>query len=391
MSRSQGPDTHATRRRRRGMSAAAVLLPLLVLAGCSGNTTPPQGVTRSNAWLHATVSCASGEHCSAYFRWGQAGSALSNKTATLGPFDGPVDNFDFHQQIGGLQPNVTYAYQICGNSQQGNGFVCVGPNGSDTQQQFTTPTFVDSFEGATFPQVFQTGAWCGDCGSGANGKLLDGSGAYFNQVTPSGYSADDGSKVAEAGLTTTSTRAEIQCHSTAPSYQCAGGEGSELFYRWSFRIPSNVTIPDQPFPTRPNIMQTKPSVVACYGGGMVIRPVAGDSTRVDLRQNIRGGTITDPSGSCTLSSADTLYSLGNFTKDAWHDVLLHAKWSESGSGFEEMWIDGVQVMPRQTRPTLIHGAASQMFRLGLYNSVNDAGGTNWHVDYDNVSVGLGSP
>lgn len=244
-----------------------------------------------------------------------------------------------------------------------------------------TVTFADSFEGATFPQVFATGAWNA-------GKLLDGTGAYFNQITPSGYSAVDGTKVSEAGLTTSSTRAEIQCHRKTTPDLCAGGEGTEFFYDYSFRVPSDVTIPNQPFATRPNIMQTKPETQACYGGGMVIWPGT-DPAKFELRQNIRGGNITNSSGGCTFDVADTVYFMGSFTKGAWHHVVIHAKWSTNAAvGFEEMWIDGVQVLPRQTRPTLIVGETSMMFRLGIYNSVNNNGsGTNWHVEYDNVKVG----
>jgi hypothetical protein len=256
-----------------------------------------------------------------------------------------------------------------------------------------TTTFQDSFEGLTFPQVFAMGAWCGDCGVAANGKHLDGPGAYFNQVTPVGYVAAQGTKVAEAGLTSTSTRAEIQCHRyVTPDPRCAGGEGTEWVYEWSFRIPSDVAIPDQPHDRRPNIMQTKTAgPVGCYGGGLVVRRNA-DPGKFDLRQSIRGGTITDPNGGCTMDLPEVSVPLGTFTKGAWHRVILHARWSSNPSiGFERMWIDGVEVMPKQTRATLIAGATSQMFRLGLYNSINDqpAGNTNnWRVQYDDVRIGI---
>lgn len=248
-----------------------------------------------------------------------------------------------------------------------------------------TVTFQDSFEGGTFPQVFATGAW-------NSGKLFAGSGMYFNQITPSGYSAVDGTKVADSGLTANSQRSEIQCHRDS-SYAgggnlCAGGLGSEFFYEWSFRIPSTVAIPDQPHDRRPNLMQTKPEQGAdpsCYGGGMVVRRHPTDSTKFELRQSIRGGTITDPNGGCTFQAADTTYFLGSFDKGAWHRVVLHAKWAATTSGFEEMWIDGTQVMPMQSRPTAPTTLTKQDFRLGLYNSINNAA---WNVQYDHVKIGV---
>ncbi|HEX8648666.1 MAG TPA: heparin lyase I family protein, partial [Thermoleophilaceae bacterium] len=242
-----------------------------------------------------------------------------------------------------------------------------------------TVTFQDSFEGATFPQTQQTGAW-------NSGKLIDGNGGYFNQVTPSGFSAVDGTKIAESGLTTTSTRSEIQCHSESAPIKCAGGEGSEWVYEWSVRIPSTVTVPNQPHPRRPNIMQTKPRDAGCYGGGMVVWPST-DSTKFELRQNIRGGTITDPNGGCTMDVTDTVHLLGTFTKGDWHRVVFHAKWSTSATtGFQEMWIDGVKVMQKQTRPTMIVDPSGDaiLFRLGIYNSIN---ASNWNVQYDHVKIG----
>jgi hypothetical protein len=215
---------------------------------------------------------------------------------------------------------------------------------------------------------------------------------YFNQITPSGYSAVEGTKVVDSGLTSSSTRSEIQCHRSSaygPDNICAGGLGSEFFYEWSFRIPSTVAIPDQPHDRRPNLMQTKPEQgndPTCYGGGLVVRRHPTDSTKFELRQNIRGGTITgDVNTGCTFQTPDTVYFLGSFSKGVWYRVVLHAKWSATTSGFEEMWIDGVEVMPRQNRATVPTTLTKQDFRLGLYNSINNAA---WNVQYDHVKVGV---
>ena len=258
-----------------------------------------------------------------------------------------------------------------------------------------TVQFQDSFEGSTFPEVFGTGAWNA-------AALLDGTGAFANQVTPSGYSAYQGTKVAEIGLTDTSTRAEIQCHKDTTPNRCAGPNGgSEMFYEWSFRVPSGQALPDgvlnssEIHQTRPNLTQTKPVGADCYGGGMVIHPATnGNSSQFQLYQNIRGGSYTSGSG-CTVPN-QLFYNLGSFTKDTWHRVLMHVNWSTSATGgFMEMWIDGTQVMPLQTRATLLNGATKQMFRIGLYNSENTESSSKpgddawtWKVQYDDVKIGI---
>jgi hypothetical protein len=121
---------------------AGLAVPLVVLAGCSGNTTPPTSVTQTGADLHASVSCSSGENCSMYFKYGLAKNGvtgLNTQTATYGPAAGPYSNTPTTVPVSGLQANTTYGYQACGNAQPGGQFYCVGPDGlSNTMQEFTT-------------------------------------------------------------------------------------------------------------------------------------------------------------------------------------------------------------------------------------------------------------
>jgi hypothetical protein len=122
---------------------ASLALPLVVLAGCSGNTTAPQNVTQTSAELHASVSCGSGENCSMYFKWGLADngvSGLNNQTPTTNPpVAGPFSNADAHWPINNLQPGTTYGYQVCGNAQPGQTFFCAGNDGlNNTMTEFTT-------------------------------------------------------------------------------------------------------------------------------------------------------------------------------------------------------------------------------------------------------------
>jgi hypothetical protein len=119
---------------------AGAVVPLVLLAGCSGNTTPPQSVTQTSAELHATVSCNSGEHCSMYFKYGLADGSMNLQSPTYGPFAGPITNADAHWPTpSNLQPGTTYAYQVCGNNQSGGQFACIGP-ATDiyARQEFTT-------------------------------------------------------------------------------------------------------------------------------------------------------------------------------------------------------------------------------------------------------------
>jgi Polysaccharide lyase/Concanavalin A-like lectin/glucanases superfamily len=255
-------------------------------------------------------------------------------------------------------------------------------------------SFRDSFENTAFPQVFSTGAWGTD--QGGNLKFFDtGSGERIDQITPSGFSATQGSKVVDAELTAAGERAEIQCHRASAPNDCAGGEGSEYTYDFDFRVPSGYDAP-----SRPGIlMQTKPTDVTplteghyatgCYGGGLKWDVVPGDSTRVELLFESRSGiVINDGTNHCT-TDAYTLDSLGVVDKDRWHSLKLHAKWSASAStGFIQVWLDGREAIGLRHQRTLIDGTGrKQMFRLGLYESLNaDQYHKDFRAFYDNVVI-----
>src|SRR3954451_20892807 len=95
-----------------------LIAPVLLIAGCSGYTTAPQSVTQHSAELHASVSCASGENCSLYFKYGVADGPLNQQSPTYGPLAGPFSNADAHWPTpSNLLAGTTYAYQACGNNQ----------------------------------------------------------------------------------------------------------------------------------------------------------------------------------------------------------------------------------------------------------------------------------
>jgi hypothetical protein len=263
-------------------------------------------------------------------------------------------------------------------------------------------SFSDSFEATQngvpdFPKSWAWAAWCSDCGSG--GKQLDGSGGSIDQVSPpSGVSATDGSHIVDAGLTPTSTRAEIQCHRAASygsDYNCAGGEGTEFVYQFDIRIPSGYTLPGR----ASVVMQTKPTSVSptppghvastCYGGGVQAKTVTGDASKVELLFSSRAGAVVDDGyGFCT-TDAGTLDSLGVLPRDMWHRITLRAKWSTDASvGFIQVWVNGREVLPKRNQRTLIDGTGRvQMFKIGLYESQNaDIHHATYHAFYDNVVI-----
>jgi hypothetical protein len=253
-------------------------------------------------------------------------------------------------------------------------------------------SFKDSFEAGTFPFQFAGAAW--------EQKYFGGTGGYIDQVTPpTGVSATDGTHVVNAGLTPSSTRAEIQCHRSSEVWgsdnNCAGAEGSEFIYEFDVRIPSGTTIPSQ----RPQIvMQTKPSDIdtsvtgyahsGCYGGGLQVGNVA-DSSKVEFVFATASGPIGDNGGFCTTPESLDPDSLGTFSKDSWHHFKLHARWSvDENVGFVQAWVDGREALARRSQATLIGGTGRlQMFRLGVYESNNaQYYGGEYNVLYDNLVI-----
>ncbi|HEX8648440.1 MAG TPA: heparin lyase I family protein, partial [Thermoleophilaceae bacterium] len=249
-----------------------------------------------------------------------------------------------------------------------------------------TATLVDSFEGA-FPQQFDWAAW-------GQTKLLDpsSSAASFNAITPSGYSPTNGSKVAEAYISSTGTRAEIQCYQTAGNYRCAGAENTEWWYEWDLRVASGQTLASLNANNGPSILQTKGA--DCFTGAMMAAPVtspASDPNKYKLLWRVRGGAPTSFGSGC-VTPTDVVKDLGALSRDAWHHIMIHVKWSTSSStGFIEAEVDGVKTtgtgLPKEFIANHIGGARPYEFRLGIYQpSVSSSTGVRYQ--YDNLRVGV---
>lgn len=133
----------------------------LLLAACSGNTTPASNVAGTSATLNGVGGCD--VRCYWSFKWKRPTDSSWQQT----PFRGPAGSTNhvkvpLNEPISGLAPSTRYDYQICGNENASSptspAEICVGPDGyTTTVQSFTTPptAFADSFESGNF----DAGGW----------------------------------------------------------------------------------------------------------------------------------------------------------------------------------------------------------------------------------------
>ncbi len=124
--------------RKAGLSVAAVAL-VVVVAACSGATTGAQSISASSATLRATVSCAQGQTCDAYFQWRVDGTTGWTKGPDIGPITGQLSE-PLSDPIS-VSPGTVYDYQLCGRAtglapypQYG----CVGPQDGGSYSTFTS-------------------------------------------------------------------------------------------------------------------------------------------------------------------------------------------------------------------------------------------------------------
>jgi photosystem II stability/assembly factor-like uncharacterized protein len=174
--------------RRRRAAAGAVVVAAVLVAGCSGFTTEATNILKQadgsySAQLNFVASCGSGEHCSWYVQYRLAGtSTWTNVPATpQGPWPGPISNVSLSENVTGLTAGAQYEYQVCGNWQPEEPFICVGPDDhTNTTTKFTaaTPanwTIQKSYSLASFGAPGLNGIACestSDCWAVGSGVIL---------------------------------------------------------------------------------------------------------------------------------------------------------------------------------------------------------------------------
>jgi hypothetical protein len=152
--------------RRRRAAAGGLVVAAVLVAGCTGFTTEATNIAQQpdgsySAQLNFVGSCVSGEQCSWYAQYRLVGTTTwTNMPSTpRGPVAGPISNISLSESVTGLTPGAQYEYQVCGNSQPGQPFACVGPDGTpNTTTKFTTTT------PANFPRT-----WYVDCSAAVGG------------------------------------------------------------------------------------------------------------------------------------------------------------------------------------------------------------------------------
>jgi len=99
-------------------AGATVIAAGLLLAGCTGWTTPPTAVTATSATLHAQVQCAAettDNPCTYWFQyWAEGATTVISTPKHIANTDTGGGFVDVHEDITGLTPNTIYHAQMCG-------------------------------------------------------------------------------------------------------------------------------------------------------------------------------------------------------------------------------------------------------------------------------------
>ena len=116
-----------------------LVIGLAIASGCAGGTTGAVDISRQadgsySARLTAKGSCD--QRCFTYMRWRRIGAQeWSNAPSFEVP--GPATNATWSQGATGLVAGEEYEYQVCGKEASMSVYVCAGPDGANSSQQFT--------------------------------------------------------------------------------------------------------------------------------------------------------------------------------------------------------------------------------------------------------------
>ena len=298
--------------RRRPAAAGGLVVAALLLAACSGFTTGATNIAKQSdgsysAQLNFVASCGSGEHCSWYVHYRRVGtSTWTNVPSTPhGPVTGPVSSVSLFEAATGLTAGARYEYQVCGNFQPGQPFICVGPDGqTNTTTKFTAaawslqsiPSHLDP-TGVLSATSCSSATACTAVGSSSAGTLVerwDGS-TWTTQTTPT---------PSGGSLNAVSCTSATDC--TAVGNNGAGATLAEFWDGTSWTIE---TTPNPSGGTNSSLSAVScASATACIAvGGTVAERWDGTSWTIQTTPTPSGGSLN--AVSCSSANACTAVGL----------------------------------------------------------------------------------
>ncbi len=143
----------------------------------------------------------------------------------------------------------------------------------------------------------------------------------------------------------------------ATQAQSQGYPGSGVWYGWSVYFPDpGFTSPtENPNQTHPQTIFTQWKRTGGHCGSPNAFFQVSSPTRPGFFLGVRGGiNQTDQGGSDNCpGTVYNSYRLGDFTPGRWYDFVFHVRWSSDPMlGFVQVWIDGINVLPRTYEATL---------------------------------------
>jgi hypothetical protein len=150
--------------------------------------------------------------------------------------------------------------------------------------------------------------------------------------------------------------------------------GSDNYYGWVFRLPSNWQFVDQNY----NMQQFIANFSGCSGG----QP----TTMNRLRGNVFvTRVVTGPNG-CDRTSTNINVTSG-VTANTWHRIVMRGKWRSDSTGVFQVWYDGSKKVDRtgSNIPAVDSGYTGcfGMYANGWYDDkkmVGTQGTREWYID-----------
>jgi hypothetical protein len=82
------------------------------------------------------------------------------------------------------------------------------------------------------------------------------------------------------------------------------------------------------------------------------------------------------------SVAHQNFNLGGYTRGAWHDVVMHVKWTHLASGFLKVWVNGAQKVDYVGPTYMDYGSGNgPYFKMGNYKGSSGWSGTSPRIVY----------